>query len=616
MNASIAPKPVDGTSPLRDLPWLLGCVARAAPLPLLAWSLLTGLRAVLVAGNLWAIHGAVDALAHARGGGSGPVAAWLAALAAVFAASSLAGPVEGWVREMLRIAAGGHLQNCAQDKMLHLPLEAFDAEETYDLIRRVADGADSRGPELIGEALQLLRTFPEVAAYAVAAALIAAWLPLVLAVLTALLTWRLMRAGARVRALDVERTRDRRLADYYATCLTARQHAAEVRLFGLRDELLMRWQRNLSSYMDDRLRLLRRNAMDGVASTAGFTAVLAGSLVAVVLVRHRVEPGAAALVLTAIGGLVNGRAGLAFSGQEFIQHAGYARDLRVLLDLVPAEQAGPLPAEPHPPGAMCATAGGRGRFPHPLREAIRLEAVSYRYPGASTDALADISVEIAAGALVALVGPNGAGKSTLAALLTGLRPPTAGRILADGTDFAGLAPAEIRHHCAAVFQQPLRLPATVGENIGGATPDLADQAPGLRRVLDLVDLPDLASPTGAGVERLLGPEFGGTDLSGGQWQRLAIARALFRADADLVVFDEPTAALDPLAELALFERFAALAAGHTAVLVSHRLGPTRLADRVLVLEGGRLVEQGSPRDLLAQGGLFARMFSGQAEWYR
>jgi ATP-binding cassette subfamily B protein len=211
-----------------------------------------------------------------------------------------------------------------------------------------------------------------------------------------------------------------------------------------------------------------------------------------------------------------------------------------------------------------------------------------------------------------VVGPNGAGKSTLAALLLGLRRPTAGRILLDGLDLATIPLADIRSRCAAVFQRPLRLPATVAENVTTGAVVQGDAAGEVQRVLDLVDLPAPA----VSADRLLGPEFGGIDLSGGQWQRLSIARALFRADADLIVFDEPTAALDPLAELAWFERFATLAAGHTAVLISHRLGPTKLADRVLVLEEGRLVEQGPPQQLLADGGLFARMFASQAEWYR
>jgi ATP-binding cassette subfamily B protein len=377
-SAAVSERP---PSPLRDLPWLMRHVARAAPLPLTAWTALAGVQATLVAANLFAIHGAVDALVGIHPGGAG---VWLVAVAAVFAATRLSDPLESYAREALRIAAGGYLQQAAQEKILRLPLEAFDSQQTHDIIRRVAEGADHRGPELVGEVLALLRNVPEAVAYAVAAALIASWLPAVLVVLTALLTSQLMRSGARVRALETVRTRDRRLADYYAELLTTRHYAAEVRLFGLRTELLSRWRHGLTSYLDDRLHLLFRNAVAGVASSAGFTAVLAGSLLAVVLFRHRVDPGAAALVLTAIGGLVNSLSRIAFSGREFIQHAGYAQDLRSLLDGQPAED------EPLIPAAAAGGAVGL-RAPRPIRDGVRLEGVCYRYPGADTDALVNVS---------------------------------------------------------------------------------------------------------------------------------------------------------------------------------------------------------------------------------
>jgi ATP-binding cassette subfamily B protein len=169
--------------------------------------------------------------------------------------------------------------------------------------------------------------------------------------------------------------------------------------------------------------------------------------------------------------------------------------------------------------------------------------------------------------------------------------------------------AEIRRATAAVLQQPLRYPGTWRENLA---PGGSVRAEAARRALATVGLDAYA----ADLDAWLGPEFGGRDLSGGEWQRLAIARALLREDAEVVVFDEPTAALDPLAELELFRQFAELARGKTTVLISHRLGPTRLADLVLVLEGGRLVEAGPPARLLAAGGLFAQMFAAQAEWYR
>ena len=484
-------------SPLRDLPWLLGRVADAAPLPLLAWTLLTGFRAALVAGNLWATTGAVDALARARTGLTAATGPWL-----MFAATRLADPLESYVREALSFAAGRDLREAAQEKTLRLPLHAFDREETHDLIRRAADGADARGPALVGETLGLLRQFPEVAVNAVAVAMIARWLPAVLATLAALLVWRLMRAGSRVRTLDVERTHDRRLADYYASLITGRAHAAEVRVFGLGDEILARWRTVLSRYLGDRLRLLLRNSVEG---NAAYAAGLAGALLALAVLRHHVDPGAAARAFTAMGGVSNGLARIAFGGREFVDHAGYACDLRTLLDGLPDEAgaaASPPPiraASVRPVQPACAT-----DFPHPLRQGLVLEGVSYRYPAASANALTDVSVEIGAGEMVALVGPNGAGKSTLAALLLGLYRPATG---------AGRRPRSGGRAISAVLQEFGRYTLPVRDNVGFG---------------DLARLADGAAPggvaSGGGTEAWLGPEFDGRDLSGGEWLRVAIAR--------------------------------------------------------------------------------------------
>jgi len=684
-HASTAP-PRQSLAPLRDLPWLGAAVLRAVPLATAAWVCLALARAALVALGLWTLRGAVDAVVGYHPGTTTP---WLLALLAVFAGQALANPADAYLRERVKLGAGRALQDAAQHKTALLPLPAFDVEATHDLVRRVAEGADSRGPELVGEALALVRTVPEVAANAVAAALVAPWLPAVVGVATLLLIWLNMRGGARVRRLEVDWTRRRRLMDYYAGVLTGRAHVAEVRLWGLGPELLRRWREGFAAYMREKLRVNVGNAVAEFGGNWVFTAVVAGALVAVSALGHHVAPGNAALVLASLSGLVNGVANLGFNGKDFVGHAGYAEDLRRLVEALPAE-AGPPPVGDRPdtvaaaPGVLEGQRAPASSGPDPesplwlpmprmIREGIRLRGVCYRYPGATEDALRGVSFEIRPGEVIALVGANGAGKTTLAQILLGLRRPTAGSVLVDGVDLAHVAPAEVRRARSAVFQQPLRLPTRLSANValGG------EVSPRVREALALVGMAreDAAAAMGpqaaeggrnarAPDDPLLGPEFGGVDLSGGQWQRVAIARALQRGEADLAVFDEPTAALDPLAELALFGHFAALAAGlsggdsggegpagtaaptlrvegravgaaqpsaaevkgpqglrpqpsaRATVLVSHRLGPTRLADRVLVLEAGRLVEEGPPARLLAGDGPFARMFAAQAEWYR
>lgn len=319
-----------------------------------------------------------------------------------------------------------------------------------------------------------------------------------------------------------------------------------------------------------------------------------GSRGTLVLLRSRVAPGSAALVLTAIGGLVNSVARLAFSGREFVDHAGYARDLRVLLLELPDDGARAVSGAPPGPTQVA--------FPHPLRRGLRLEAVGYRYPGGDRDALCDLHAEIAAGSVVALVGSNGAGKSTLAALLLGLYRPTAGGVRRASPPGAGAA--------SAVLQDFVRSTLPVRDHVGFGDLARRDDDAAL-----LAALRQAGSDLQAELDLWLGTDFGGPDLSGGQWLRLALARGMLPA-AGLVVLDEPTAAIDPVAEVDIVRRLLAFGRGRTAVVVSHRLGIARAADRILVLEGGRVVEEGGHDALRAAGGLYARMWEAQAAWYR
>jgi ATP-binding cassette subfamily B protein len=584
-------------TPLGDLPWLAAWILRAAPGWTLLWAVLILADGGFAAGRLWATRGVVNAVVGALRHAT-PVhvaVRWGALLAAVETAARLAAWVRPYLRERVRLRSGRAIQRAVLRRAGRVPLEAFDAEESQDLIRRVGEGADTRGPDLVAETLNLLQQVPAVVVHGVYLWFVAPWLPFAAAGMEAVFIWQMLLHGARQRRFQVDWTRQRRLTDYYASLLTTRAAAAEVRLFGLGGELLRRWQQGHLAHARERHRLDLAQALEVVPSTA-LMAVLFVVVIGALSARGRgIEPGLAALLLTALFGVMAGMNMIHQAVRRFVGHAGYAADLRRLLEVLPTEDE---------------QAGGAGRsFPRPMREGIRLSGVTYRYPGAAADALRGVDLEIRPGEVVALVGPNGAGKSTLAALLLGLRRPTAGEIRVDGIDYRQIRPEELRAACTAVFQQPVRYPATLAENVALAEEASADRLAGVLERAGLAELEPLR-------EVLLVPDLGGTDLSGGQWQRVSIARALFRPEAELLVFDEPTAALDPLAELELFERFAALAAGRTAVLISHRLGPTRLADRVVVLEDGRVVEQGPPSRLLAAGGRFAAMFEAQAGWYR
>jgi len=250
-------------------------------------------------------------------------------------------------------------------------------------------------------------------------------------------------------------------------------------------------------------------------------------------------------------------------------------------------------------------------------EGIRLHSLAYRYPGANTNALSDVNVHIRPGEILAVVGANGAGKTTLAHILAGLRSPTAGHVTIDGINTATISSEDRRRACTVVFQQPARYPTTLRENLvldskDEVTSPLHASDAHAEAVLTRVGLPAERFP----LNTFLGPEFGGVDFSGGEWQRVAIARSLIKEESEFVIFDEPTAALDPLAELEIFQQFVELVEGKTALLIAHRLGPTRLAARVVVLDNGHIVEIGNPTELLQQNGKYAEMFAAQSEWYQ
>ena len=576
----------------RDLLWLFAQVLKASPFIAAAWITLVLINAGAGAAHLLVLRETVNTLVDADLISS--AVPWLVALCFLFFVEQVISTLLPLLREKLRIRAGFALQRAALQKTGKLPLEAFDDEESHDLINRVVAGGDSSVVQLMQNGLNFIEYVPVLLTSAVVLGLISIWIPVIIISGAILLRVFEIQMGTRVRHFEVENTRNKRLADYYVQLLTERRSAAEIRLWSIGETLLQRWRTILAQYLRERLHISFQNAYQGIFQVFIFVAIIAGALLVTSLSQGRTEAGLAALVLEALRNISAGMNSMQYFVIGFVQHAGYGEDLRRLLGKKQDEDASET----------------RTPYPHPIREGIRLHGVAYRYPGADTDALSDVNVHIRPGEILAVVGENGAGKTTLAHILAGLRSPTAGHVTIDGIDTATISSEDLRRACTVVFQHPARYPTTLRENLVLDSADTSD-----------AHVAEILTQVGLTIERFplntfLGPEFGGVDFSGGEWQRVAIARSLIKEAGEFVIFDEPTAALDPLAELEIFQQFVELVDGKTALLIAHRLGPTRLADRVVVLDNGHIVEIGNPTELLQRNGKYAQMFAAQSEWYQ
>jgi len=251
-----------------------------------------------------------------------------------------------------------------------------------------------------------------------------------------------------------------------------------------------------------------------------------------------------------------------------------------------------------------------------ILDGITLDHVSFKYPGTDKWVLEDISFTIHAGETVALVGANGAGKTTLVKLLTRLYDPTEGRVLLDGIDLRDFDPAEVRSRAGVIFQDYVKFQLTARENVGFGRIEAIDDQARIESAVDEAGAGSVIAELPDGYDTPLGRWFqDGQELSIGQWQKIALARAFMR-DADLLILDEPTASLDVRSEYEVFQAFHDLTAGKMAVLISHRFSSVRMADRIVVIENGRVIENGTHDTLVLAGGRYAELFDLQAASYR
>jgi ATP-binding cassette subfamily B protein len=585
------------------LPQALRLVWSAAPRYAWLWAALLVFQGLLPIGTVYLTRSLVNTLVAAvratapLAGGGRSALLLMAAMAGLLLLAEGARVVARWVRTALAERVQDHVSQLVHRKSIAVDLAFYDNAEFYDHLHRARAESAYRPVALLDNLGGIGQNGITLVSMLAVLVPFGPWLPGALLASTLPTLYVVLRHALDQHYWRMRTTSDERRTWYYDWVLTAVDTAAEARLFGLGEHFQSAFQALRAKLRAERLSLVGKQGVAELLAGLFALAAAGGALVWMAwrAFHHQVTLGDLAMFYQAFQqGLRLSRSLLDDVGQLYANTL-FLGNLFDFLALEP-KVVNQAPAAPLPE----------------LRQAIRFRGVSFRYPGASRQALRDFELEIPAGRITAVVGANGAGKSTLIKLLCRFYDPDDGAIEMDGADLRTLDLDGLRASITVLFQQPVHYNATVAGNIALGDLRRAPDRAAIRTAAEAAGAAGIVSGLPCGYDQLLGRWFeNGTELSTGEWQRIALARAFLRR-ASILVLDEPTSAMDPWAESDWLLRFRQLAAGRTTVVITHRFSTARIADRIHVMSDGQVIERGSHEELIAAGGRYAQGWTAQA----
>lgn len=510
--------------------------------------------------------------------------------------------INSFLSERLSLKVLDHLSDILHKKSIEVDLEYYENPDYYDTLHRAQRGAIHKPTSAFNNSIQLVQNaFSMIGMMAILMSF--HWIVILIVVVAVIpgLVFRLLFSH-RLFHWDRSQTSAQRHTFYYNYLLTGDVNAKEIRLFNLGPLFIKRFHDVRQDLRTEKLSISRKRSVAEILSQFVTVLTIYGSFAFMAwrTVYGYITLGDLIMYYQAFQRGLNYFANLLKSAASVYEDTLYLSNLFEFLNLTPKIKS---PRKPRP-------------IFKTVQSGITLENVSFHYPSTDRRVLENISVRINAGEHIALVGQNGAGKSTLIKLICRLYDPTAGAIGIDGTNIKEFDVNELRRQISVVFQDFVRYHLRVRDNIWFGNVELDENSDHIKQSALSSGIDPVIKNLSHGYDSILGKMFEhGAELSIGEWQKIALARAFLR-DAYIIILDEPTSAMDAKAEFEIFEKFKKLAHGKTAFLISHRLSTAKLADRILVLEGGRLIEDGSHDELIRQNGVYATMFSLQSRNYQ